>query len=205
MNYREFSDDELLSYIRDDNEEAYNLMYKKYEPLIFSTANRMIKSVRNAGLEVSDLVQEGRLGLAFAIKSYSEHKDASFYTYAKMCIERKIITCIVGTKRLKHKILNESVPMDFKVNNEEHSLLEYLFEDNLSNPENKLIAEEYEQELLSKTRDKLTDFELQVFELKLNDFSYKEIADILDKDKKMVDNAIQRIKAKLKNTMNETK
>ena len=132
MDYKEFNDEELLSYIHDNNEEAYNIMYKKYEPLIVSLATRLIKTVHNAGLEVSDLVQEGRIGLTDAIKNFNEHKEASFYTYAKMCIERKILSCIVGTKRLKHKILNESISMDFKYDDEEHSMLEYLFEDKVS-------------------------------------------------------------------------
>ena len=198
MNYRDLNDNELLSYIQENNEEAYNIMYKKYEPLINSIASKMIKVIPNAGLEVSDLMQEGRLGLTYAVKSFSYDKEASFFTYAKMCIQRKIISSVIATKRLKHKFLNESISVDFKYDDEEHNMLDYLFEDNSSNPEICLLDYETEKDLIEKTKNKLTDFELQVFELKLNGFSYREIANILEKETKTIDNALQRIKNKFK-------
>lgn len=198
MEYRELNDNELLSYIHDDNEEAYNIMYKKYEPLIYNISSKMIKVVANAGLEISDLMQEGRLGLTHAIKSFNPTKEASFFTYAKMCIQRKIITCVISARRLKHRILNESLSVDFKYDDDNHSKLDYLFEDNSSNPETRLLDYETQKELIDKTKNKLTDFELQVFELRLNGFNYREIATILDKNTKTIDNAIQRIKHKFK-------
>lgn len=198
MEYRELNDNELLSYIHDDNEEAYNIMYKKYEPLIYNISSKMIKVVANAGLEISDLMQEGRLGLTHAIKSFDSTKEASFFTYAKMCIQRKIITCVISARRLKHRILNESLSVDFKYDDDNHSKLDYLFEDNSSNPETRLLDYETQKELIDKTKNKLTDFELQVFELRLNGFNYREIATILDKNTKTIDNAIQRIKHKFK-------
>ena len=198
MEYRNLNDDELISYIQENDEEAYNIMYKKYEPLINSIASKMIKLIPNSGLETSDLKQEGRLGLTYAIKNFNSSKETSFFTYAKMCIERKIISCVISSKRLKHKILNESISVDFKYDDEEHNMLEYLFEDNSSNPETRLFDYEQEKQLIQQTKSKLTDFELQVFELKLSGFSYKEIANILEKKKKTIDNAIQRIKNKFK-------
>ena len=204
MDYRKLDDNELLSYIQENNEEAFNIMYKKYEPLINNIASKMIKVVPNTGLEISDLMQEGRLGLTYAIKNFNFSKEASFFTYAKMCIQRKIISCVIASKRLKHKILNESISVDFKYDDEEHSMLEYLFEDNSSNPELRLLDHEEEKALIEKTKQRLTDFELQVFLLKLNGFTYREIADILDKEIKTIDNAIQRIKGKFKEIIKES-
>ena len=66
------------------------------------------------------------------------------------------------------------------------------------NPEKLLINEEYKKEIFEKAYDKLTDLELQVFELKVTGFENKEIVKILDTDYKKVDNALQRIKTKLK-------
>lgn len=62
---------------------------------------------------------------------------------------------------------------------------------------------DYQQNIILKLEQQLTDFEKQVFELKKNDFNYKEIAEILEKDVKAIDNAIQRIKIKLKNIMKQ--
>ena len=80
--------------------------------------------------------------------------------------------------------------------------LEYLLRDNKHNPENMLLHTENEKKIIELTKESLTDFEQQVFELKIANFSYKEIAEILDKDKKSIDNALQRIKTKMKKVLN---
>ena len=76
------------------------------------TANKMHRSCKYNGLEINDLIQEGFLGLSNAITHYNENKDTSFYTFAKTCIERRMISLIISTKRLKHKILNESLSLE---------------------------------------------------------------------------------------------
>ena len=116
MNYRSFNDNELLSYICESNEEANTILFKKYEPLINSLAHKMFKYCKNSGLEVNDLIQEGMLGLNLAINHYDEQKDTTFFTFAKKCIERKMISMIMSTKRLKHKILNESLSLEADIN-----------------------------------------------------------------------------------------
>ena len=75
--------------------------------------------------------------------------------------------------------------------------------DNSYNPETVMFDYENSHELIKKIGKILTDFELQVFELKLAGFSYIEISEILDKDKKQIDNAIQTIKSKIKGKINE--
>ena len=91
MNYKDYNDYELLSYIAENNEEANNIMIKKYEPLINKIAKKMISHCKNNGLELSDLVQEGMIGLNHAIEKYRERENILFYTYAKKCIERMLI------------------------------------------------------------------------------------------------------------------
>ena len=76
-------------------------------------------------------------------------------------------------------------------------------EDNSFNPESILLKNENEDELINKAKELLTDLETQVFELKINGFSYKEIAEILDKDQKAIDNALQRIRSKVKDILNK--
>ncbi len=197
MNYRDYNDYELLSYVSEKNEEASEVLFEKYRPLILATANRLFCYCKNTGLELNDLVQEGMLGLNMAMNSYSDTKDTTFYTYAKTCIERKIITQVVASRRLKHKVLNDSISLETDENN-----YDYVFDKNLTdnsyNPEEVLFNYEKEKDLVKEASDLLTDFETQVFELKINGFDYKEIAEILDKDVKAIDNALQRIKIKLK-------
>ena len=193
MEYKDFNDYELLSYIREGNEEANNILIKKYEPLINKIATKMLSYCKNNGLDKSDLIQEGMIGLNHAIDRYQEQENILFYTYAKTCIERKIISVVISSNRNKNKILNESISYD----DEEHLLLKFIKDSN-PNPEETVIGIEKEKNLLSKIEDNLTDLEQQVFELLISGFKYKEIAEILEKDEKSIDNAIQRLKAKIK-------
>ena len=156
----------------------------------------MYKHCNNSGLELNDLIQEGMLGLNMAIRNYNQDKEAIFYTYAKKCIERKIISTVIGTTRLKHKILNESYSYE-KSSEDESFNYDKALEDNSYDPLKLLINLESENELIEKSHGLLTDFEREVFDLKISGFSYKEIADFLEKDSKQIDNAIQRIKSKL--------
>lgn len=202
MDYRDYNDYELISYINENNEEANNILIKKYEPLIHSIANRMLKSCPYIGLDESDLVQEGMIGLNHAISYFNEQRDIIFYTYAKACIERKMINTIIAAKRLKHRALNESISLN--VDDEDISF-DKILKDEQSNPERIVVDEVETEKLIETIRLTLTDFELQVFELMLSYFKYGEIAEILDKDKKQVDNAMQRIKNKVREKLIEIK
>ncbi len=200
MDYRDYNDSELLSYIAENNEEANDIIFKKYEPLIVTVSKRMYRYCKNAGLEINDLIQEGRLGLNVAINGYQISKDVTFYTYARTCIERGIINYVVRAKRQKNKVLNES--MSLELHDDEQYKFEKIFADNSQNPEIQVLEYEREQELINIVKENLTDFEQQVFELKLASFSYKEIAEILEKDLKSVDNALQRIRSKAREQLN---
>ena len=194
MDYSQLNDYELISYIYENNEEANNIIIKKYEPLINSIVNRMMQNCNYLGLEKSDLIQEGMIGLNHAIGYFNEQKDITFYTYAKTCIERRLISVIVSANRLKHRNLNESISFD----TEDDGTLEFFLKDETTNPENIVMNEETTREIIKQVKEKLTDFENQVFDLMISYFNYKEIAKILDKEPKQIDNAIQRIKLKVK-------
>lgn len=199
MNYKEFNDYELLEYIHNCNEDANEILLYKYRPLIVSIATKMI-NYSYGGLDLNDLIQEGMLGLNEAINSYDDKREANFNTYAKICIERRINSLIKSTRRYKNKILNESVALEF---DDDELVIDKFLIDNESNPSDLVENKEWEEAILNKLDSELTDLEKQVFDLKKNDFSYKEIAEILDKSPKAIDNTIQRIKVKLKKIMKE--
>lgn len=197
MDYKDFNDYELLSYIAEGNEDANNIIIKKYEPLINKIAIKMLPYCKNNGLDKNDLIQEGMIGLNHAIDKYHEMQDTLFYTYAKKCIERKIISVVIASNRNKNKILNESISYD----DEENLLLKFIRDTN-PNPEEFMIDIELENDLIERIKEVLTDLEEQVFELLISGFKYKEIAEILDKDQKSIDNAIQRLKTKIRSIIN---
>ncbi len=198
MNYKDYNDNELIAYISEKNEEAYEVIFEKYKPFIVSNAKKLIKYCNNLGIDMNDLIQEGMLGLNIAINTFNPNKDNIFYTYAKTCIERRMLSLITASRRQKHKILNESLPLESD-NDEEHLSLYNLISDDTNNPEVRILIQEHDNELTNTINEVLTDFEHQVFELKINGFNYREIAEILDKEPKAIDNAIQRIKTKIKN------
>lgn len=202
MDYKDYNDNELLWYVAENHEDAIEIVYQKYEPLIVHTAKKMHEYCKYSGLELSDLMQEGRLGLVDAMTKYNEQRDVTFYTFAKTCIERKMISTVIATRRLKHRILNESIFYD-STSEEGGMHLEHLLKDNRSNPEHLILNNEREEKMITRTKEQLTDFESQVFELKISNFNYGEIAEILDKDKKSIDNALQRIKLKMKKVLKE--
>lgn len=199
MNYKNFNDYELLDYIYSCNEDANEILLYKYRPLIVNVAKQLLKYCEG-GVDLNDLIQEGMLGLNDAINSFREDKDANFGTYARLCIERRIYSLVKSTRTYKNKILNESLPIE----NEDDGSIDKFLIDNSTNPDLMLVDNYSQSDLLIKLESKLTDLEKQVLELKKNNFSYREIAEILEKDPKVIDNALQRIKTKLKNIMKET-
>lgn len=196
MDYQDLNDYELIYYVGENIEEASDILYDKYQPLVRGIASKMHKFIQNTGLEFSDLMQEGGLALTSAIRSYEPDKDICFYTYARTCIEKKIISIIIKARRKKNKILNESVSYD-TFTNAQYSVLA----DTNSNPLDIVIASNNEDNLQNLLKEELTEFELNVLKLKLSNFSYQEIADMLDKDKKSIDNAVQRIRLKAREVL----
>lgn len=199
MDYKEYNDFELLAYVS-DSEEAYDILYKKYEPLIYSTAKRLINIASIGGLDMSDLMQEGMLGLTTAINNFDETKETIFYTFAKTLIERSMLTAVTTSRRLKHKALNDSVPIETEVEGVSKTLDNILKDDSL-NPEVLVVSKDSEEQLLEMINKVLTDNELAVFDLKINGFNYTEIAEILESTPKQIDNSLQRIKKKIRNIM----
>lgn len=194
MNYEGLNDYELVSYVM-NSEEATDILFEKYKPLIYSIASKMYKD--NLGLDLNDVVSAGMVGFSIAINTYNEHKDTLFFTYAKKCIETKIATLLKSATRQKYRILNDSISVE-ALEEEFNIDLDKLIGDDRKNPEKIMVDNENLNELIIGIKKELTEFELQVFELKKNGFNYREIAEALGVDTKKIDNAIQRIKVKIK-------
>lgn len=197
MNYKELNDNELISLARESNEEAINLLHSKYKPLINKKCNKYYKYVSNKGIELSDLIQECLVGFEESIKDFNPNDNVTFFTFTNICMDRQILTEIKRVNRDKYKLLNEAIPLESLDPEKDVNLIDYL-KDNTDNPESGLLEEIEYEELYNKIIKNLTQFEECVFNLKLQNFNYKEIADILDKEPKSIDNAIQRIKNKIK-------
>ena len=190
----EYNDYELVSLAREGNEEAIEIIYQKYRPIIVSKSTDAIVTASHHGVEINDIMQEGFIGLEEAINGFSEHDNTSFYTFAVLCINRQIINYLRKTTRDKDKILNDAVTID------EH--LERTMSDEY-NAEASLISKELENDMLEKIEKSFTEFEKNVFKLRMDGYSFEEIANNLNRDIKSIYNTFQRIKNKVKNIINE--
>lgn len=163
MNYRDYNDFELIDQVN-ESEEANEILFKKYKPLIIRIAKKNYNPNNSNGLDLNDLISEGMIGFSTAINTFKPDKDAIFFTYAKTCVERKIISAVLSSNRLKHRILNESISME--ESDEDSVGLKNILGDNSLNPEKLVITNETILELLETVDKDFSDFEKQVFELK---------------------------------------
>ena len=200
MIYRDINDYELLD--MKENEEAREILYKKYKPLIYKIANSMYQTNKIKGVELSDFIQEGNIGFTHAMQTYKEGKNSLFFTYAKSCIEKSIISFIVKNNRQKNKILNESLSMEMLEENKAITSFDRAVMDKSLDPFN--IIANNKDSFYDLLKPKLTDFEITVLELRDYGLDYKEIASLLDRDAKSIDNALQRIKNKAKKISENT-
>lgn len=200
--YDDISDYELLDRISDSDYFSETL-FKKYQPLIEKIARTIYSKNKYYGIELSDLIQEGMIGLSVAIDTFDEKKDASFYTFARLCIIRRISSCVSSLNRKKHQFLNDSVSVD-KLS-EKSIIKDGILSDSSSNPEKLIISDESIKEVMRSIEKELTDFECEVFELKTAGFSLSEISKILEKDKKSISNATDRIKFKINGYLKKAK
>ena len=196
--YEELTDEELIALFRDGDQEAMEKLLNKYKEMVLKKA----KSMYILGGDSDDLIQEGMLGLFKAVRDYDCGRDASFRTFAQLCVTRQLYTAVTASSRKKHLPLNTAVSLSRPVREdggeEEEEFLDCLEADASSNPEVYLIGQEDMERLEEKIEKELSPFEKQVLELHLTGMGYVEIAHVLNRDEKSTDNALQRIRTKLK-------
>lgn len=198
-NYDEFSDDELIARLRDGENEIADYLVNKYKDLVRVKARSMFI----LGGDSEDLIQEGMIGLFKALRDYDFGRDASFATFADLCVSRQMYTAVQASNRQKHSPLNTYISLyasnaNSDEKNEDNDLLDILDLKEASSPEDLLIDKENIDILEKKIENALSPFEREVLELHLTGLSYVEIAKILGRDDKSTDNALQRIKMKIR-------
>ena len=195
--YESLTDEELITLFRDGDQEAMEMLLNKYKEMVL----RKAKSMYILGGDSDDLIQEGMLGLFKAVRDYDSGRDASFRTFAQLCVTRQLYTAVKASSRKKHLPLNTAISLSRPVREdgeEDEEFLDCLEADASSNPEVYLIGQEEIERLEEKIEKELSPLEKQVLELHLTGMGYVEIAHVLNRDEKSTDNALQRIRTKLK-------
>ena len=191
----DLSDDELVEYVHGGNNEAQEILLKRYKNFVMAKS----RSYFLIGADREDIIQEGMIGLYKAIRDYKIERLASFRAFAELCITRQIITAIKAATRQKHQPLNSYISLNKPIYHEEsdRTLLDVLKGSKLTNPERLFISKESYDDIESKIAEMLSELEFEVLQEYLKGKSYEDIADTLDKHVKSVDNALQRVKRKL--------
>lgn len=203
MNYDDYSDSQLLDLICEASEEAKDILYEKYKYVIDIAVKKYVKVASILGIDYNDLYQEALVGFADSINNYREGKDASLVTFITLCVERRLQVCLIKAGRLKNKFLNESLSLDHTYEDGKLPLIEVISDNSNNDPLENITKEEDLNELVSKIKEVLSDREYEVYALLVSGLNYKEIASLLDQEPKQVDNAIQRIKNKVKKILEE--
>jgi len=193
----EYNDYELIYMAKDDNDEAIDYLYKKYEPLFNKKATKVYNILRKKGIEFEDVKQECLIAFEKAINNFNPNDKVLFYTFVNICIDRQLKSFILKQTKDKHKVLNEAVSLDVVNDEGEEVSILNLYGQNKDDPEYNLLNKESEQELSNLIKTQLTAREELIFDLKMQGFSYKEISEIIDKDSKVIYNTSQRIKNKI--------
>ncbi|MDU7336970.1 MAG: sigma-70 family RNA polymerase sigma factor [Clostridium sp.] len=189
----ELSDQQVAELVNEGNMDAFVELTARYIGLIRGKAS----AFRGVPIDAEDLYQEGLLGLLHAAHSYRSSGSASFKTYAGVCIYHQMVTACRSALSRKNLPLHNFVSFHDAEQND--CWTTSLMSDQIANPETLLIDRENLEGLRARINQSLSKMEQEVLFLYLNGCTYQEIAQKQVVTVKAVDNAIQRVRKKLKN------
>lgn len=197
-NYTAYTDEKIIEFCHAGEDAATDYLLEKYKPLVRKKA----RTLYLIGGDNDDLIQEGMIALYKAIRAYDPARESSFGSYATLCIEHQLYNVIKGANRLKNSPLNTYVSLYSPMSGDDSSqsretLADTLQPAELINPEDIVIDKENVTDIESAIEQHLSRFEQQVVSLYIDGNDYQQIASVLGKSPKSIDNALQRIKKKL--------
>lgn len=187
-------DQMLLLHVQEGDELAVEHLMNKYEGIVRKKANTYFL----LGSDREDVIQEGLIGLYKAICDYDDSKQSSFKSFAELCITRQIITSIKSATRLKHTPLNGYISIYKPVQEESDQVLIDVFEyDDAVSPHDQLVTKEQTNNMKLVLAKMLTKLEWEVLHYYIEGYRYEEIASVVGRSEKSIDNALQRVKRKV--------
>lgn len=183
----DMTDEQLADLIRTQNNDSVaNELIARYIGSVGIKAAKMAERCPSADRD--DLFSEGLMGLLKAVRYYDKNKGASFATFANLCTDRAMKTCVA--KAVREQPLVKYDDFDFD-----------LLEDESRLTEDVVIERETGGALMKKLSGILSQTELKVLSMYLMHYTYRQIARELSTSEKSVDNALQRAKSKVKKSM----
>lgn len=194
MNKNDFTDEELVRLAQENDSDASNILIERYKSLATARA----RSYFLIGGEEQDLIQEGMIAIFNAINSFSG--KSNFKSYVFTCINNRIFTVIKTFSRMKNQPLNNYISLSGFIDGDLDKT--DIIIDETFGPEERFINGESVRELHSVINNALSKYELTILSYYLNGDTYAVISSKLNKDIKSIDNALQRIRKKLRNVLN---
>lgn len=197
--FASLSDEEIVELIHLGKSDVLDFLITKFQPVVRMKA----RTYFIIGGDREDIIQEGMIGLYKAIRDFRPDRLSSFKVFAELCITRQIITAIKTATRQKHIPLNTSISLDKPMYDEdqERTLLDIISGSTLDDPEDLIIHKENFSFMEEEMNKVLSGLEKEVLTLYLEGQSYREISEVLNRQVKSIDNALQRIKRKLEHSM----
>lgn len=189
-------DEDLVELARTGEDRAIDVLLNRYR----SFARVKARTYFLAGGDREDIVQEGMIGLYKAIRDYRSDRSSAFRGFADLCITRQMITAIKSATRQKHAPLNSYVSLNRSLADDEVESApfeETIVGSEISDPAELVVSAEALERIRSSMGEVLSSLEIDVLRLYMDGKTYLEIADILGRHVKSIDNALQRIKKKL--------
>ena len=194
------SDEGLVELAQSGDDVAIDALLTRYRHY----ARAKARTYFLAGADKEDIVQEGMIGLYKAIRDFQPEHNTAFRAFAELCITRQIITAIKTATRQKHQPLNSYVSLNRPVaggDDDDRSLADSIETSEVADPAELVISAEEVRTIKAQMGEVLSPFEVEVLEHYIDGRSYQQIADMLGRHVKSIDNALQRIKRKLEQHM----
>ena len=190
------SDEGLVELAQSGDDVAIDVLLTRYRHY----ARAKARTYFLAGADKEDIVQEGMIGLYKAIRDFEPEHNTAFRAFAELCITRQIITAIKTATRQKHQPLNSYVSLNRPVaggDDDDRSFADSIETSEVADPAALVISAEEVRTIKAQMGEVLSPFEVEVLEHYIDGRSYQQIADMLGRHVKSIDNALQRIKRKL--------
>jgi RNA polymerase sporulation-specific sigma factor len=193
----EYPDNELVNLVCENSEEANDILYDKYNYIIDIIVKKYKRGAYALSVDINELTQEARYGFSDALVSFNQDRDTSLPTFITLCVERRVRNYLRHADTEKYKLLRTAYSLEDDLFGTD-SPLENKIGSRTYDPEVRMQDAEDVKNLKEKIDNLLSPAEKEIYKLLINDFSYEDIASILNKDIKSVYNAISRIRVKIK-------
>lgn len=193
----EYNDQELSLLFTENDENAKDVLFKKYNYIIEIIINKYKKTIYALNMDINEIRQDANLAFTDAIIKYSREKETSLPTFISLVVERKIQNAVRKAETIKNKVYLNAYSLDYEYDAFQKPLSE-IIGDNSGEPLANMTKKEEYEELVNNINSILSPGENDVYKLLIRGFNYQEIAKILNKAPKQIDNSIQRIRIKIR-------